>query len=347
MGVWYCTREDVKAALDFKETARNNAQVDRAIEAASRAVEGCLKRRFYPATATRYFDWPTSGGGFPWRLWLDENDLISASLVQTGTVTISPSQYNLEPANSGPPYTRLELKLSGSAAFGASSSHQRDVSIVGVWGYGADTQAAGTLSEALDDTETAVDVSDSSAVGVGDILLVDSERMIVTAKSVVTTSQTLQADLASQANAVTVAVVTGSAYSVGETILVDSERLLVVDIAGNSLTVRRAWDGSVLAAHTSGGTVYAARTLTVERGALGTTAATHNSSAAVRKHQVPSLVKQFAVAEALNYILQEGSGWARVAGSGDNEREATGRALKDIRKAALETYGRRARTATI
>src|SRR5690606_22447868 len=57
---WYTTRETVKAALDYKETARNDAQVDRAIESASRAVEGLLHRRFYPETATRYFDWPNA-----------------------------------------------------------------------------------------------------------------------------------------------------------------------------------------------------------------------------------------------------------------------------------------------
>ena len=33
MGIWYITREAVKAALDIKDTSRSDGQVDRAIEA--------------------------------------------------------------------------------------------------------------------------------------------------------------------------------------------------------------------------------------------------------------------------------------------------------------------------
>lgn len=54
----YATREEVKSALDIKQTARNNDQVDRAIDSASRAVEGLLHRVFYPTFDTRYVDWP-------------------------------------------------------------------------------------------------------------------------------------------------------------------------------------------------------------------------------------------------------------------------------------------------
>jgi len=39
MGIWYATREQVKAALDAAETARNDAQVDRAIESGARSIE--------------------------------------------------------------------------------------------------------------------------------------------------------------------------------------------------------------------------------------------------------------------------------------------------------------------
>jgi hypothetical protein len=59
------------------------------------------------------------------------------------------------------------------------------------------------------------------------------------------------------------------------------------------------------------------------------------------------LIKQLCVAEALNSILQETSGYARVVGSGDNEREASGKGLRDIRDQALSTYGRMARTGAI
>ena len=41
-------------------------------------------------------------------------------------------------------------------------------------------------------------------------------------------------------------VVTGSAFTEGEMLTLGGERMLIQDIAGNSLTVKRAQDGSVL-----------------------------------------------------------------------------------------------------
>lgn len=346
MGVWYATRESVKGALDSAETARNNSQVDRAIESASRSVEGLLKRKFYPLTATRYFDWPDLRRSRPWRLWLDGDELISVTSLVAGGVTIPSTDYFLEPANDGPPFTHVEIDLASSSAFSAGSTHQRALAVTGVFGYSADEAAAGALAEALDASETGVDVTDSAAVGVGDIIKVDSERMTVSGKSMLTTGQTLQTPLTASNAETTVAVTTGSAFAVGEVVLLDSERMLVVDVAGNNLIVKRAWDGSVLAAHT-GSTIYAPRTLTVTRGALGTAAAVHSSAAAVTRHEVPGLVRELCIAEAINTIQQETSGYARTIGSGENERPAGGQGLTSIRFEARARFGRRARTAAV
>jgi len=342
MGIWYCTREDVKSALDSQETARNNAQIDRLIEAASRSVEQLCHRDFYPWTGTRYFDWPNVQHAAPWRLWLNRDELISFTSGTSGGVTLTLSDVLLEPANSGPPYNRLELDLGGSSSFDSGDTPQRNIAITGVYGGNADTAAAGALAEALDSSETGVDVTDGSLVGVGSALKVDDEWMIVTGRQMLTTGQTLQTDLTASAAAVTVAVTTGSAYAVGETILLDSERMLIVDIAGNNLTVKRAWDGSVLATHT-GSTIYSPRTLLVTRGALGTTAAAHNSAAAVSKLAVPGLVRQLAIAETLTALQQEGAAYGRVIGSGDAQREASGKGLADLRCQTYDAHGRKVR----
>lgn len=342
-GVWYCTREDVARALDVAETARSWRQIDRACEAAARAIEGRMHRKFYPVDATRTFSWPNAQYARPWRLWLNENELISVSALTAAGETISAADYFLEPASSGPPYNRVEIDLSSSAAFGGGDTHQRSISITGTFGYSAGTTPAGALAEALDASETAVDITDESLIGVGDILIVDSERMIVTGKSMLDTGQNLGGNLTAQNSAVTVAVTTGSSYSVGEVILIDAERMLVVDIAGNNLIVKRAWDGSVLAAHTAGADIYAPRTLTVTRGALGTTAAAHSSGAAATRHVVPGLIRDLAVALALSQLLQEGAGYARVAGAGENAREVSGRGLRALWDDAYAAYGRKAR----
>src|SRR3546814_19132909 len=73
----------------------------------------------------------------------------------------------------------------------------------------------------------------------------------------------------------TVDVTDGTLFFVGELILIDSERMRIVDITGNNLTVVRAYGGATLAAHSLGADVYVSRRLTVDRGALGTTAAPH------------------------------------------------------------------------
>lgn len=337
----YCTREQVQNALDFKESARNTDQVDRAIYSATHSVEGLLHRSFYPVVATRYFPWPQRAGT-SYRLWLEANELISVSTLVSGGTTISSSDYFLEPNEYGPPYDRIELDLSSSAVFGGGETPQRDIAITGVWGFTDDTVAAGTIAEALDSSETGVDVTNSAAIGVGNVIKVESERMIVTGKSMLTTGQTLQTPLTASNADVTVAVTTGSAYSVGEILLLDSERMKIVDISGNSLTVRRAWDGSVLATHT-GSTVYAPRTLQVARGALGTTAGAHDTGQNVVVQQVPVLVQQLALAESVNYLIQESGGYSPSTGSGGNVNSLTGGGLDAIRLQAYKQYGRMAR----
>jgi hypothetical protein len=135
---------------------------------------------------------------------------------------------------------------------------------------------------------------------------------------------------------------TTAAPVAGETILIDSERMLVTDVAGTVLTVVRAWDGTVPATHAGGADIYAPRTLTVERGALGTTAAAHNTATAITRHVVPGLVRNLTIAEAVTILLQEQSGYARQMGQGENAR-TVGVGLEGLRQDCYRTFGRKAR----
>jgi hypothetical protein len=123
--------------------------------------------------------------------------------------------------------------------------------------------------------------------------------------------------------------------------------MLVVDIAGNNLTVVRAWDGTVLATHSGAADIYAPRTLTVERGALGSTAATHADTTALTTYVVPGLIRQLTVAEAMSDLLNQGAGYARTVGSGESEREASGRAVRVLRDQVRSRYGRLARVRAV
>jgi hypothetical protein len=344
VGIWYCTREDFKSALDSKLTARDDRQADRAIDAGARSLEGLLRRRFYPLTETRTFDWPNDQHARPWRLWLDDNELVSVSALSSGGTSIASSDYFLRP-DTGPPFNRIEIDLDSSAAFGGGNTHQRDISVTGVWGYDAETDPAGALENAIADTTgTSVDVTDGSLVGVGSILVCESERMVVTGRqaldTAVDTGTSLTASAADD-------VLDADVGAVGEVLVVGSERMLVVDDLGTTRAVKRAWDGTTLAAHSSGADVLALRTLTVERGALGSTAATHADATALTTVAFPGLVRTLNIAEAINIYEQERAGWARTAGNAEAEREAVGRALRDLRDRATFEFGRKARARAV
>ena len=340
---WHCSREDVMARGDVKVTARMVAQVDDAIEAATRDVEKRLHRILYPRIETHRFDWPADQYATSWRLWLDQHELISVTTLTSGGTVIAASDFFLYP-DSGPPYNRVEIDLDSSAAFASGDTHQRAVEILGLYGYNDDSKTAGALSAAISTTSTTtVDVTNSFAVGVGDLIKVDSERMIVTGKAMVDTTINTAGALAQNVASQSLAVSDGSGFTVGEILLLDSERVRIDDIAGNTLTITRAWDGTTLAAHNTGIDVYAPRRLTVERGAVGTTAATHTISTAITRWPAPGPVKRLTVAEAQTTLAQESAAWARVIGQGENAREAWAKGLSDARDECYENYGRKAR----
>ncbi|PBC71577.1 hypothetical protein BX265_6187 [Streptomyces sp. TLI_235] len=352
---WYATREAVKDALDIKLTARSNSKVDSKIEAASRDVEGLCHRDFAPVFGTRYFDWPNGQYAAPWRLWLDRNELISLTTVTSGGVTIPLANINLEPNQSGPPYSYLELNISTSAVFGGGSTPQRSIAVTGLWGFRNDESPAGTGTATVSSSATSLLVSDSAAVGVGHILRCGTERLIVTEKLMSTTGQTLQSALTERKNDQLLQAVDGTAFTPGEVLLVGAERMRVDDIAGNALVVERAYDGTTLAAHASG-TIYAPRSLRVSRGALGTTAAGITSGDALYRWEPPGPVRDLTIAEAIVALLQESSGYARVTGVGSQARQVGGGTttktsygvgLEALREQVYTSHGRKARTRAV
>jgi hypothetical protein len=342
--VWYCTREDVQVALDSETTARNFAQLDREIESASRGIEGSgsLHRTFYPITATRSFDWPRCPFEGYWRIWLMASELISATSVTVDGTPLSPADYTLEPANDGPPFHRIDIPILSGVD---SPAVRKDAVVVaGVFaGAPVTEKSVGVLAANLAASESATaSVTFSTArVGVGDLLRIDAERMVVTAKTMVDSTQNLQGALTDSNADVTVPVTDGTAFAAELVLLIDSERMLVVDIAGNNLTVKRAWDGSVLAAHTSPADIYTLTGIELDRAELGTALALHNSGAVLYQWQVPGPVKQLAIAEVLNTFEQESSAYARTVGDGETLRNASGAGIADIRRQAYASHGRK------
>jgi hypothetical protein len=300
----YATRRAVQEALDIAETTRAASQIDRCLASASRSIDGLCHRRFYPQVATLTFDWPNEQHAASWRLWLDDHELISLTSLTSGGTTI-PSPL-LRP-DWGPPFAYVELDRSAVGGFTAGPTPQRSITMVGVWGYDLNEATSGALSASCTSSAATIAVTDSSIVGPGSLLRVGTERLICTGAAVSTTGLTVSSGATTAANSDVTLTASGAGIVAGEIIMVDSERMLAVDVVGAVVTVKRAWDGSVLAAHTGGTTINALRTLSVDRGSLGTTAAAHGSADPVLRHVFPPDITNFTVDLSLASMgLQKG-----------------------------------------
>ncbi len=353
-----CNRAAIKAAMDWKGPDRNY-QIDRTIEAHSRRIEIAARRFFIPRTETRLYRWPGAGLGTRQVLWLDQ-DLISVTTLlseaqNASPTTISASDYFLEPVNSAPPFDRIEIDLSSSAAFTSGETPQRSISVAGLWGYNNNTRGVGTVVSGLASSASATTMacSDSgllTGVSVGDTLLIESEQIYVSQRThaALATPSPIFTNGALTANQAEVSVTIDSGHGIadGEIILLESERIYVESSIATILTVKRAYDGSVLASHPDDTVVETFRSLTIERGVNGTTAATHADTTAISKQEPPFDIEQLCIAETIASLSQEGAAWGRSIGSGDGASELSGRELANMRQWTMDLYLRgRNRTA--
>jgi hypothetical protein len=369
----YCNRLDVQRATDLESTVLDVQRIDEAIQGASRDVEEGLHRLFYPWDGSKFFEWPNYQYAYPWRLWLDRHDLLCLTTLVTGFETITLDKVFLEPVNRKPgfPYRWAELDRASNAAFGGNSqTPQHAITLTGTWGFTADAFPVATAPSAVGDSDTAIVISDGSQVSAGDLVILGyartaapypddalghagvikpyaGERCLVRDVAFTATGGTQSGSGCSTAaesdNQLTVS---GATVTAGETLLLDAERMLVLQVAGSVATVKRAWDGTVLDSH-SAADVYALRQLTVKRGALGTTATAWDEGTAVWKHRVPGPVRELTIAIAQDTVMQQTSGYARTAGTGDSAAPAVGTGIGMAWKRAADYAMRQARTRVI
>lgn len=354
MGIWYATREAVALSLEATNKVASTRLIDRRLEASSRAVEGILKRRFYPERRTVYVDWPNYQYAYPWRLWLEGNEIISLETLTAGGVSISPSNVMLRRGDEidEPPYDSIELDQSSAAVFQSGQTDQRAIAITGLFGdKDTDTSIPTALVGGnINSSVTTLVLNPASGiydVGVGSVVLIGTERVVITDRRMSDTAVNTAGTLDDLQSAQVLAVDNGSAFAVGETILVEAERMSIEDIAGNNLIVTRAVDGTTLATHASGLDVYAARTFTVKRGALGSTAASHNTSDNAYAHVFPGLVEELTVAICSVLIEQNAAGYTAEMGTGGSRTDTPGVGLPSLIAAAREAHGRLSRSDAI
>lgn len=354
MGIWYATMEQVRGSLEINRSSITDNLIRAKLEFTSRGIESRTHRRFYPERKTITQDWPNSLTADAWQILLGDNEIVSLNGFTSGGNVIPTNSMKLRRYDDKPepPYNLLEVSLSSAYALSAGSTFQQSQSIDAVYGWDdTDTSVpSGLLGAGINASVTSLVINPSSgyyplSIGIGGLILIGTERMILTARRMSDTGINTAGTLTDVKNSQTLAVTDGTNFSVGETILVDSERMRIRDIAGNNLTVERSFDGSTLATHASGVDVYALRTFTVRRGVLGSTAAAHNLNDPVYAHEFA--VNEWCVAETVVLLEQNASGYARTVGSADNAREATGAGLEAIRAEGVRTFGRVSRSGAV
>lgn len=352
MPALYATVERLSDALAAKSTAYNETDLRRALAAGSADVDDVVQWSpgcFRPERAVRTFEWPPDQTSEYYRLWLDGNPLISVETLASGGAILSPSTYYLEPQRYGPPYRRVEINRGTSAAFSyTAGTPQRAVTILGLWGIADDREDAGTLVGTIGAADTVAACSDGSKIGTGDHIVIGTERIEIVGKTWTDTGATLTGGLDGKPSATVLPIASPSAVNVGERVLVDGERMLVTDVSPGAATVKRAQDGTVLAAHLVGASVYARRGLLVTRAARGTIAAGHTDGAAISRHVVPGDVESLAIASAIVTHLGEQAGYSKGgSGTGESKGNPPGAGLEDLRSRVTANYGRQMRIRAI
>lgn len=336
MDVVYATRDDVTDALGSEELSLDGSKIDRALSAASRAIDARLHRTFYPELGTKLFSWPESR-----TLYLDNHELIELTSVSADAAAISLNAITLEPAND-PPYDRL---VSDDSAW-PSSLDPRNIAVTGLWcGAPADEQAVADVASLSGTTLT---VTDGSALAPGALVRIGAERMIIRERYWQTSGRTLASGLtATIGSAVVTLDGTADAPLIGETITVGWERMRVTDTNGTQILVRRARNGTALAAHDVAAPVLVPRRYRVERAGLGTTQGSASAGDDILLWRFPSPVRTLCAAEAISSGLDLASGMARTIGQGDGALELSGRGMAALWRRTYETHGRMARMRSV
>lgn len=158
--------------------ATDDAVIDILLEAASRYIDQETGRVFYPFIQTRYFDVPNDR-----ELFVD-NDLLAVITATTNGAALPSTEYNLMPRNFSPAYS---IKITDVSAYtwttSPNGSFEQAIEINGIWGFHdryRDAWKVGTtLTEALDTSETAFDVTASTMFSAGQIVKIDNELFTI------------------------------------------------------------------------------------------------------------------------------------------------------------------------
>lgn len=167
-----------------------------ALNAASRQIDRHVGRLFYPQIKTNYYDIPT----LPNKLYLQDDLLEVLTLTNgDGTTMTATTDYLTYPYNEYPKW-QIRLNPESSVYFETSTTtdYLKAIQVNGIYGYHSNyTRAWGTVTtlsaSVADTTTTSIVVTSGTNFEAGQIIKIDSEMMLITAKPAATTLTVVRA----------------------------------------------------------------------------------------------------------------------------------------------------------
>lgn len=212
------------------------------------------------------------------------------------------------------PYTHIDVD---PEATNLSTWYQEKDSVVinGRWGLYEKSEDLGINTANLQSVnDVSLQVANGSKVSPGMVCLIGSEQELVTGFGSVTASVTTLSealDLVEEE----IDVANGTLVFTGEIIRCGFEQMKILDINSNTLYVKRGWNGTKKATHSTSGAVDVYRTFTVERAVNGTTAASHAIGSDIFRYLVPEDVRILCVEIATLMRKKALGGFAGKSGS--------------------------------
>lgn len=310
----YCSVGDVVDASDTGYRTMPVRQIMAAILSASRSIDNLCDRRVWPEINTKKrYRWNPAFESKSNRLFMGDQFLWRLESVTSDGESIPTTDVVALPVNTGPPFTRLELTEN---VFSAADAEAVSVEIIGDWGASLDIEPVTTVaSDAAVDADT-VHLTGTQAVSVGSVLVVGSEWLIVSDQQFTATTSATVGALADKASVNTINVTDGSLFEPGERAALGGEIIEIRRVVGNVLHVARAVDGSKIEAHPDATTIWKPSFYTIQRGALGSEAASLTSGDPVNVWRPPATIRQLAIAETLQALQLNNRAWQKPAKGG-------------------------------
>lgn len=271
---------------------------------------------FVPVTLTRSFN------GKDRDLLIVPSLISVTTLVNAGT-TLSAADYILKPEDGHwayGPYGEIEIDPDSNVLLGWVDETD-GVVITGKWGlYNRTAPLTATVADTTqqDASQLTLKLSNAGEASPGMVLLVGSEQELVTGWSTPIASATQLNGAITNSDEI-LTVDDASLVNIGELVRIDFEQMLVKDrnTTTNKLYVMRGYNNTARAAHLDNATLDVYRTVTVERGVNGTTAATHANGLAISRYLAPDDVQMLSKQIATLLVNKAKSGYQGRTGNAD------------------------------